>query len=216
MQPPTSPPISPVSLIANPERKLLLELARRALERSVKTRESLSDFPQVESLAQHAGAFVTLRLRGRLRGCIGQLPTGEPLARVVAHCAKAVAFDDPRFEPVRAEELPDVEIELSILSPLVDILPEMIEAGKHGLSVSRGWQHGVLLPQVAAQFQWNAEKFLEETCVKAGLERDAWKDSSTRIQAFTADVFGEADFRAGATGQPDLPLKTKPRYSSST
>jgi AmmeMemoRadiSam system protein A len=204
MQPPPSPPRSIVSLIAPPERKSLLELARRALELGVRTGESLADFPQEENLAHPAGAFVTLRLRGRLRGCIGQLPAEEPLALVVAHCAKAAAFDDPRFEPVRAEELPEIEIELSILSPLQDILPEMIEAGKHGLSVSRGWQRGLLLPQVAAQFNWNAEKFLEETCVKAGLERDAWKDSSTRIQFFTAEVFREADFRAGGSGQPDF------------
>ena len=96
---------------------------------------------------------------------------GIPLIEVVAHCAKAAALEDPRFKPVRAEEVAEIEIELSILSPLQDTTLEKIEAGKHGLVVSRGWQRGVLLPQVATEFKWQAARFLEETCVKAGLER---------------------------------------------
>jgi hypothetical protein len=111
---------------------------------------------------------------------------------VVAHCAKAAALEDPRFKPVRAEEVAEIEIELSILSPLQDTTLEKIEAGKHGLVVSRGWQRGVLLPQVATEFKWQAARFLEETCVKAGLEREAWQDPHTRIQAFTAEVFSES------------------------
>ena len=157
-----------------------------------------------------------MHLRGRLRGCIGQLPSRDPLIQVVAYCAKAAALEDSRFEPVPAQELPEIDIELSILSPLQDATPEQIEVGKHGISVSRGLQRGVLLPQVASQFRWDAKKFLEETCVKADLERDAWKDPRTQIQVFTAEVFGEADFRAGNSTQPDVPLKAKPRYSSST
>ncbi len=185
--------------LTNRERRALLEVARRALDLAVKTGESLKEFPDGSELEQNGGAFVTLHWRGRLRGCIGHLPSDEPLIRVVAECAKSAALEDPRFEPVRPDELCDTEIELSILSPLEDTLLEMIEAGKHGLLVSRGWQRGVLLPQVASQFHWDAARFLEETCVKAGLERDAWKDPGTRIQSFTAEVFSEADFRTGET-----------------
>ncbi|MGC2281240.1 MAG: AmmeMemoRadiSam system protein A, partial [Candidatus Acidiferrales bacterium] len=157
----------------------------------VEKRQSVREFPDAPPLQQPGGAFVTLYRHGRLRGCVGQLPSKDPLVEVVAHCAKAAALEDPRFKPVPAEELAEIEIELSILSPLADVTLEKIEAGQHGLVVSHGWRRGVLLPQVATQFSWQAERFLEETCIKAGLEREAWKDPHTRIQAFTAEVFAE-------------------------
>jgi len=137
-----------------------------------------------------------LHYRGRLRGCVGQLPSKESLAEVVAHCAKSAALEDPRFEEVSIDELPGIEIELSVLSGLIEVTLEEILPGIHGLIVSCGWKRGVLLPQVAEQFHWNAQRFLEETCAKADLARDAWKDPATRVQAFTADVFSEADFPA--------------------
>jgi uncharacterized protein len=186
-----------MSPLADREKKLLLELARRALTAGVEKRESIPDFPADEALRQPGGAFVTLHRRGRLRGCVGQLPSKEPLVEVVAHCAKAAALEDPRFKPVRADEIAEIEIELSILSGLEDVTLGRIEAGKHGLVVSRGWQRGVLLPQVATEFKWQAARFLEETCVKAGLEREAWKDPQTRIQAFTAEVFSESILQPG-------------------
>ncbi len=156
--------------------------------------ESLSEaeLPRDEFLVRPGGAFVTLRIRRRLRGCMGQLASGVPLVRVVAYCAKAAALEDPRFEPVRSEEVPEIDIELSVLSDLEDIAPGRIEPGRHGLIVSRGQQRGVLLPQVASEFRWAAERFLEETCMKGGLEPAAWKDSATRVQAFTAEVFSES------------------------
>ncbi len=181
-----------MSPLADREKQLLLEVARRALTAGVERRESIPDFPDDEVLRQPGGAFVTLHRRGRLRGCVGQLPSKDPLIEVVAHCAKAAALEDQRFKPVRAEEVAEIEIELSILSPLQDTTLEKIEAGKHGLVVSRGWQRGVLLPQVATEFKWQAARFLEETCVKAGLEREAWQDPHTRIQAFTAEVFSDS------------------------
>jgi uncharacterized protein len=181
-----------MSPLADCEKQLLLELARRALTAGVEKRESTPEFPDNEVLRQPGGAFVTLHRRGRLRGCVGQLPSKDALAEVVAHCAKAAALEDPRFKPVPVEELAEIEIELSILSPLEDVTAEKIEAGKHGLVVSRGFQRGVLLPQVATEFNWQAARFLEETCVKAGLEREAWKDPQTRVQAFTAEVFSES------------------------
>jgi len=185
-----------MSSLGSSEKRLLLALARRALTLAVQSSASLDEFPQDEVLQQPGGAFVTLHHRKRLRGCVGQLPSKDSLAAVVAHCAKSAALEDPRFEPVRLDELPGIEIELSVLSQLMEATEEQIEPGKHGLIVTCGWKRGVLLPQVAAQFHWGAVRFLEETCVKAGLEPSAWKDKSTRIQTFTAEVFSEADFPA--------------------
>jgi uncharacterized protein len=184
-----------MSSLAEREQQTLLEFARRAMTAAVERREFVEPVPADEILQRPAGAFVTLHCRGRLRGCIGQLASADPLALVVAHCARSAALDDPRFEPVRPHELPELGIELSVLSALFEITSAEIEIGKHGLLVSRGWQRGLLLPQVAAEFGWSAERFLEETCTKAGLERDAWKHPDTRVEAFTAEIFREADFR---------------------
>ena len=183
-----------MSSLAEREKQLLLQIARSALTLGVANKPPLRDFPSAVFLQQPAGAFVTLHRRGRLRGCVGQLPGRDSLAAVVAHCARAAALDDSRFEPVTSTELFEIDIEVSLLSALQDVTLEAIEPGKHGLLVSRGTQRGVLLPQVASQFQWGAQRFLEETCVKAGLQRDAWKDPATRVQAFTAEVFSEAAF----------------------
>jgi AmmeMemoRadiSam system protein A len=177
---------------AEREKQLLLQIARSALTLGVAGKPPSQEFPSDEILQLAGGAFVTLHRRGRLRGCVGQLPGRDSLAAVVAHCARAAALDDSRFEPVGLAELSEIEIEVSVLSALEDVTLEAIEAGKHGLVVSQGRQRGVLLPQVASQFNWGAHRFLEETCVKAGLERDAWKDPATRVQAFTAEVFSEA------------------------
>src|SRR5580693_9321166 len=181
-----------MSSLAEREKQLLLQIARSALALGVANKPPLRDVPSEVFLQQPAGAFVTLHRRGRLRGCVGQLPGRDSLAAVVAHCARAAALDDSRFEPVGLAELSQIEIEVSVLSTLEDVTLEGIEAGKHGLVVSQGRQRGVLLPQVASQSNWGAQRFLEETCAKAGLERDAWKDPATRVQAFTAEVFSEA------------------------
>ena len=191
-----------MSSLPDREKQLLLGLARRVVTLAAERCESLEDLPQDENLIRPAGAFVTLRRRGRLRGCIGQLASNLPLISVVAQSARAAALEDPRFSPVRPNELAEIEIELSVLSPMEDIEPRWIEAGKHGLMVSKDSQRGVLLPQVAKEFRWTAERLLEETCVKAGLGRDAWKDPSTRIQAFAAEAFSESTLRIepGAPG----------------
>src|SRR5580693_298329 len=181
-----------MSSLAEREKQLLLQIARSALTLGVASKPPLRDFPSEEFLQQPAGAFVTLHRRGRLRGCVGQLPGRDSLAAVVAHCARAAALDDSRFEPVGLAELSEIDIEVSVLSALEDGTLEGIEAGEHGLVVSQGRQRGGLLPQVATQFNWGAQRFLEETCAKAGLDRDAWKDPATRVQAFTAEVFSEA------------------------
>jgi AmmeMemoRadiSam system protein A len=190
-----------MSSLAEREKQLLLQLARSALALAVANNSPLQDFPSEEFLQQPAGAFVTLHRRGRLRGCVGQLPGRDSLAEVVAHCARSAALHDSRFDPVTSAELSEIEIEVSVLSALEDVALDAIEAGKHGLVVSQGRQRGVLLPQVASEFNWGAQRFLEETCVKAGLEREAWKDPATQVQAFTAEVFSE-------TRSASVPRKT--------
>jgi AmmeMemoRadiSam system protein A len=192
-----------MSSLADSEKKLLLKVARRALRLAAERDEPLTGPPPEEQfqdklndrLTQPGGAFVTLRLGKRLRGCIGQLPSSVPLIHVVAHCSKAAALEDPRFEPVRPEELEEIDIELSVLTVPEDISPERIEPGRHGLIVTNGSQRGLLLPQVAEEFRWTAQRFLEETCIKGGFDRNAWKDQATRIEAFTAEVFSEEDLR---------------------
>ncbi len=181
-----------MSLLAESEKKALLQVARGALTAGVQ-RAQLPSVPGIESLSGAGGAFVTITRNGRLRGCIGRLPSDASLAEVVAHCAWSVASEDPRFPRVQPDELPAIEIEISVLSPLVNIRPEEIEPGKHGLFVSSGTRRGVLLPQVALQFHWSGMRFLEATCEKAGLAHDAWRHPSTIVQAFTAEVFSESE-----------------------
>lgn len=189
-----------MSSLAESEKKALLEIARCAFTAAVQ-RRGVPLFQEIAAVSRPGGAFVTITRNGRLRGCIGQLPSSASLAEVVACCARSVASEDPRFPRVEAEELPAIEIELSVLSLLASIRPEEIEPGKHGLFVSNGLRRGVLLPQVAVQFRWNGMRFLEATCEKAGLARDAWSHPATIVQAFTADVFSEAEFRIAETSR---------------
>jgi AmmeMemoRadiSam system protein A len=187
-------------LVADHEKQLLLNVARRALTQAVDGIKPFEDIPVdeefPEKFSQPGGAFVTLRLRGRLRGCIGQLVSSMPLIRVVAYCAKAAALEDPRFNAVTSREVTEIDIELSILSPPKDATIEEIEPGRHGLIVSNGSQRGLLLPQVATEFHWSAQRFLEETCIKGGLQANAWRDAATRTQVFTGEVFSESIQRA--------------------
>lgn len=186
-----------MSSLADHQKKLLLGIARKSIVAAVEGRPALENLSGGE-LHKPGGAFVTLHLGSRLRGCIGQLPGEEPLIEVVARCARLAALEDPRFMPVTVEEVPGLEIEISVLSEPADIAPQDIVPGRDGLLVSRGWERGVLLPQVATQFGWNALRFLEETCVKAGLSPHAWKEPGTRIQAFTAEVFSESELASCA------------------
>lgn len=179
------------------DQQTLLRWARDALEESVR-RHSLPEIaPPSGPLAEPRGAFVTLHKNGRLRGCIGYVEALKPLYLSVCECARAAALEDPRFDPVTPRELPALHIEISVLSPLEDIAPEQVEVGRHGLLISRGRQRGLLLPQVAVEWNWDRERFLEETCVKAGLPPDDWKRGA-RIQAFSAQILEEPRGRASS------------------
>jgi len=181
--------------LTDAEKHRLLELARSAIEEAVCS-GSLSEVTEAaEALRTPCGAFVTLYKGKRLRGCIGYIEAFRPLYATVRECARAAALEDPRFEPVVPSELPSLHLEISVLSPLVDVAPQVIEVGRHGLLISRGVQRGLLLPQVAVEWNWDREQFLQETCLKAGLPPDAWQHGA-RIQAFTAEVFKEPSIRA--------------------
>ena len=171
------------------ERTILLQLAHRAIEFAHNGRK-LDLKPPTEHLAETRGAFTTLHLNGKLRGCIGYVVPTHSLYRTVAETAQAAAFDDPRFSPITAGEAAGLEIDISVLSPLVPIRPEDVVVGKHGLLVSQARRRGVLLPQVPLELGWDRETFLTHTCKKAGLPAEAWLQGA-EIQAFTAEVFGE-------------------------
>ncbi|HLV94814.1 MAG TPA: AmmeMemoRadiSam system protein A [Candidatus Acidoferrales bacterium] len=197
-----------MSSLTDPQKSLLLAIARRSIVAAVDGRESPQSLPEDQELRKPGGAFVTLHRGSRLRGCIGQLPGKDELIHVVAHCAGLAALEDPRFPPLKRDDLAGLEIEISVLSELEDIAPQDIVPGTHGLMVSRDSARGVLLPQVATQMGWNAETFLEETCVKAGLDRSAWKDPETRVQSFTAEVFSESGFRANESSRESYSIST--------
>jgi len=126
----------------------------------------------------------------------------------VRECAVAAAVRDPRFKPVTPVELADLHIEISVLSTLTDVRPEEVEVGRHGLLISRSFHRGLLLPQVATQWHWDREQFLEQTCLKAGLPPDAWRHEA-RIQAFTAEVFAEAEDKKSRQSTVDSPQQTE-------
>ena len=172
------------------DRRLLLKSACDAITAHVSgSPPSISE--GVDVLDRPGAAFVTIHNAGELRGCIGHIEANEPLGRVIARCALAACSSDPRFSAIGATELPHLELELSLLGPLEPITsPDDIEIGRHGLVVEKGWHRGLLLPQVATEWNWDAETFLAQTCHKAGLPRDAWKQDA-KMWRFEAEVFGE-------------------------
>lgn len=173
------------------ERALLLKLAHEAIAATLEQRE-ISLGPPTTHLAEHRAAFTTLYYHGRLRGCVGHVRAVESVWATVADTARAAAFEDTRFDPVTSDEVPHLQVSLSILSPLKPIRAEEVEVGRHGLLVSQHGRRGLLLPQVPVEYGWDRLAFLEETCHKAGLPPDAWRKGAT-LEAFTAEVFGERD-----------------------
>jgi AmmeMemoRadiSam system protein A len=171
------------------ERRSLLSLAHQSIAAALEDRQ-LEIMPPSPHLAEHRGAFTTLHLQGKLRGCIGYVLSTQPLYRTVAETARAAAFDDPRFPPVTPDEAAELKIEISVLSSLQPVTPEEVVIGKHGLVAIQGNRRGLLLPQVPVEWDWDRETFLSQTCMKAGLAPDAWRQGA-QLQAFTAEVFGE-------------------------
>jgi AmmeMemoRadiSam system protein A len=202
MQPPADPMdqrLPPAAgetfaITTDADRELLLRLARDAI--SAYVRSLPPPEPAIAGvLARLSGAFVSIHNHGKLRGCIGHIEANEPLGRVLLRCAVAACSADPRFPGVTADEVPELEIELSVLGPLEQIAGAgEIEVGRHGLVVEQGWNRGLLLPQVAVEWHWGPETFLAQTCHKAGLPRDAWKKGA-RLWRFEADVFSESRSR---------------------
>ena len=179
--------------LTNEEKTELLALARKSVESAVGQRTRYeSGAPNSELLNQERGAFVTLMEDGDLRGCIGYTSPREPLYLTVRDTAAFAALRDPRFHPVSALELPKLQYEISVLSPMKRVLDQNeIQVGRDGLLMMNGNYEGLLLPQVPIEQGWNRERFLEETCVKAGMKRDCWSSEDTDIFRFTAVVFGE-------------------------
>jgi AmmeMemoRadiSam system protein A len=178
-------------MTSDPDRRRLLRIARDAIVAHVGGAVPSGDaLGHGELSVRRGGAFVTLHKGERLRGCIGHIEMDEPLVDVVRRCAVAACSSDPRFPAIVASELPQLAVELSLLGPLEPIAgPEEIEIRRHGLVVERGWHRGLLLPQVATEWKWGRQQFLEHTCRKAGLAADAWR-RDTKMWRFEAEVFG--------------------------
>ncbi|MFL6278722.1 MAG: AmmeMemoRadiSam system protein A [Vicinamibacterales bacterium] len=177
-------------MLTDGQKQALVDLARRSVV-AIVTRSVAPAF--FLSVPEASGVFVTLKRGGELRGCLGTLRCERGLAGEVVRCAADAATEDPRFPPVSEDELFDLAVEVSVLGPLESIDPrdpDAIVVGRHGLVAEQGFRRGLLLPQVATEWGWNAEQFLRQTCLKAGLEPDAWQRDA-RISRFEAEILGD-------------------------
>lgn len=180
--------------ITDNEKKLLLKIAREAIEGKIAGRNGnnqiLGHLP--DTFKERYGAFVTLHKKGTLRGCIGHLMGISPLYITIDEMAQAAAFEDPRFMPIKSEELGDINIEISILSPMEKIssLDEII-VGQHGIYLKKGGYSGTLLPQVAPEQGWDRETLFKQCCIKAGLPPSALPDGDIDVFIYSAVVFRE-------------------------
>jgi AmmeMemoRadiSam system protein A len=175
------------------EKKILLGVARSTIQASLSNLEY--HLPETSiNLSTQCGAFVTLKAGEELRGCIGRMDASAPLLRVVEAMARAAAFEDPRFPALKSSELPNVSIEISVLTPMRRINDKNeISVGQHGLHMRRGFRSGVFLPQVPVEWGWDRETYLRQLCRKAGLPESALEDPATELSVFEAIVFGERD-----------------------
>ncbi len=180
--------------LSRDDKIFLLKMTREVIRAECEGTEP--DIPENSSpvMQENRGVFVTIKKDGQLRGCIGYVEAVKSLYQSVKDMAFSAAFRDYRFPPVKAPEVPQLEISISVLSPIFEISdPSNVEVGKHGLIISRGSQRGLLLPQVPVEWSWDRETFLDQTCVKAGLPKGCWKKEGAKIEAFTADVFSEEE-----------------------
>jgi len=179
--------------ISAEDRKRLSDLVVSAVEAAVRGGQRPRAEDESGILSERRGCFVTLKNQGRLRGCIGTFQPDRPLGEMVVEMAAAAATRDPRFvtDPITADELPELTIEVSVLSPLARTdHPEKLEVGKHGIYIVRGMRSGCFLPEVATEAGWDAEEFLDQCCqMKAGLPGRAWRESGTEVCLFTSEKF---------------------------
>lgn len=178
-------------MLTDVQKRALIDLARRSVVAEV-THQPPDPVRVDVELPEASGVFVTIKRFGQLRGCLGTLECRRGLAEEVARCAADAAAEDPRFPPVAEEELPELDVEVSVLGPLEEITPSpaQVVVGRDGLVAEQGHRRGLLLPQVATEWGWTPEQFLRQTCLKAGLPGDAWQ-TGARIYRFAAEVFGE-------------------------
>lgn len=180
-------------MLADQERTTLLRVARDSITARFERRLlDWNAYDLTEALSRHGGAFVTLDKRGELRGCIGTIVGIEPLYRSVATNALNAAFRDPRFNPLAVDELAEVAIEVSVMSPITPVVNiDEIVVGRDGLILRMGMRSGLLLPQVATEYGWDREAFLNHTALKAGIPADSWRTRKATIEKFSAEVFSE-------------------------
>lgn len=175
------------------EKDYLLKTARQSIISAVKNQEPPSYTDCSETLLKNAGAFVTLHKFGELRGCIGYVEAVKPLIETIIEVAPKSALDDPRFMAVSEDEIEDLQIEISVLTPMKEIKDvNEIEVGEHGIMMEKGYNRGLLLPQVATEYNWDRETFLNQTARKAGLPYNEWKKGDVRIFIFSAEIFNES------------------------
>jgi AmmeMemoRadiSam system protein A len=178
--------------ISPADQEVLFRVARESIMAQLKGEKAALPEATSKVLSQPSGVFVTLHRHGRLRGCIGYLAAMKPLLEAVQEMAVAAAFNDPRFPKLREDEVADLDLEISVLTPMRQIKNiEEIQVGHDGLFIERGPYRGLLLPQVATEYGWDRLTFLKQTCIKAGLPPDAWEDPSARIFIFSANILHE-------------------------
>jgi len=179
--------------LSSKEKKILLLTARESISSLFnKTKIPSVDYKLYPNLKLNAGAFVTLKIKNELRGCIGFITSEQPLFETVLETAKHAAIQDPRFPPLTQREFNLIDIEISVLSPLKKISDYSdIKIGEHGLLVEEGYHRGLLLPQVATENNYSVQQFLTSICMKAGLSPDLWQRKKLNIEVFTALVFNE-------------------------
>lgn len=185
-------------MLSQEEWEYLFKLVRDTLKLAVTQKAEIKFSPpepkeRYSHLYERRGVFVTLLKEGYLRGCMGSLFSEKPLFDEIVEVALSSAFKDPRFPPINEEELPLIEIEISLLSPLKKSNWEEVEVGKHGIYLKKGFYRGLLLPQVATHYNWDKKTFLKHTCLKAGLPEDCYLDPEVEIYTFTAEVAKEKE-----------------------
>jgi AmmeMemoRadiSam system protein A len=181
--------------LSREDKQRLLKIARSAIQSALEGKP----LPVLEikngPLNRRSGVFVTLRIGEDLRGCIGYVEAVFPLAQAIQEVAVKAAMEDPRFMPLKLSDLNKITIEISVLSPLSDLVDiNNIEIGKHGIVIDSGYRRGLLLPQVAAEYGWDRNQFLKHTALKAGLPPDAWRQKEVHLYTFTVEKFEESDF----------------------